>query len=124
MTIHIRADALTEFCAEVFEHVGGRLDEARRVAAWLVDANLSSHDSHGVIRMSRYLDWVQSGDIVPNQTIERLVDTPVIAVVDGCFGFGQKMAPQAVDIGVGKAKAAGLAAVSLRNSGHVGGVGE
>ena len=74
--------------------------------------------------MPRYVDWVRSGDIVPNQTIERLVDTPVIAVLDGRFGFGQTVAPQAVDIGVEKAKAAGLSAVSLRNAGHVGRVGE
>jgi hypothetical protein len=43
---------------------------------------------HGVMRMPRYVDWVRSDDIVPNQTIERLVDTPVIAVDDGRFGFG------------------------------------
>ncbi len=124
MTIHIAADALADFCAEVFERIGSRPDEARQVAASLVDANLTGHDSHGVIRMPRYVAWVRSGELVPNQTIERLVDTPVIAVVDGRFGFGQTMAPQAVDIGVEKAKAAGLSAVSLRNSGHVGRVGE
>jgi len=67
---------------------------------------------------------VRSGELVPNQTIGRLVDTPVIAVVDGRFGFGQTVAPQAVDIGVDKAKTAGLSAVALRNSGHVGRVGE
>ena len=61
--------------------------------------------------MPRYVDWVRSGDIVPNQTIARLVDTPVIAVLDGRHGFGQIVAPQAVDIGVEKAKAAGLSAV-------------
>ena len=124
MTIHIGADALADFCAEVFEHVGCRPDEARRVAASLVDANLTGHDSHGIIRMPRYVDWVRCGDIVPNQAIERLVDTPVIAVVDGQFGFGQTVAPQAVDLGIEKAKAAGLSAISLRNSGHVGRVGE
>ncbi len=85
MTIHIAADALTDFCAEVFERVGGKSGEARRVAASLVDANLTGRDSHCVIRMPRYVDWVRSGDIVPNQTIERLVDTPVIAVIDGRF---------------------------------------
>ena len=45
-------------------------------------------------------------------------------VLDGRFGFGQTMAPMAVDIGVEKAKATGLSAISLRNSGHVGRVGE
>ena len=124
MTIHIAADTLVDFCAEVFERVGSRPEEARQVAASLVDANLTGHDSHGVIRVPRYVAWALSGEIIPNQTISRLVDTPVIAVIDGRFGFGQTVAPQAVDIGVEKAKAAGLSAVSLRNAGHVGRVGE
>jgi uncharacterized oxidoreductase len=124
MTIHIPADALTDFCAEVFTRVGCRSEEAGRVSASLVDANLTGHDSHGVIRVPRYVDWVRTGDLIPNQSIKRLVDTPVIGVVDGRFGFGQIMAPMAVDIGIEKAKATGLSAISLRNSGHVGRVGE
>ena len=124
MTIQIPAGALTEFCAEIFARVGCRSEEARRVSASLVDANLTGHDSHGVIRVPRYVDWVRAGDLIPNQSIERLVDTPVIGVLDGRFGFGQTMAPMAVDIGVEKAKATGLSAISLRNSGHVGRVGE
>jgi hydroxycarboxylate dehydrogenase B len=124
MTIHIPYQPLTDFCGEIFARAGCGSDEANRVAASLVDSNLTGHDSHGVIRVPRYVDWMRSGDLVPNQTIERVVDTPVIGVVDGRFGFGQIMAPAAVDIGVQKAKAAGLSAISLRNSGHVGRVGE
>jgi uncharacterized oxidoreductase len=124
MTIHIPADVLTDFCAEIFARVGCRSEEARRVSVSLVDANLTGHDSHGVIRAPRYVDWVQAGELVPNQSIERLVDTPVIGVVDGRFGFGQTIAPMAVDLGVEKAKATGVAAISLRNSGHIGRVGE
>ena len=124
MTIYIPADPLTDFCAEIFARVGCRAEEADRVSASLVDANLTGHDSHGVIRVPRYVDWVRTGDLVPNQSIERLVDTPVIGVLDGRFGFGQTMAPMAVDIGVEKASATGLSAISLRNSGHVGRVGE
>src|ERR1700760_1442425 len=124
MTIHIPADALTDFCAEIFARTGCEPEEATRVSASLVDSNLTGHDSHGVIRVPRYIDWVRSGDLIPNQSPERVVDTPVIGVVDGRFGFGQTMAPMAVDIGVEKAKAAGLSAISLRNSGHVGRVGE
>jgi uncharacterized oxidoreductase len=124
MTVHIPATPLTDLCAEVFARVGCQSEEARRVSASLVDANLTGHDSHGVIRVSRYVDWVRASDLIPNQTIERVVDTPVIGVVDGRFGFGQTVAPMAVDIGVEKAKATGLSAISLRNSGHIGRVGE
>jgi uncharacterized oxidoreductase len=124
MTTRIPAGALTDFCAEIFARAGSRPQEARAVAASLVSANLTGHDSHGVLRLPRYVDWVRSGDITPNQTIELLVDTPVIAVIDGRWGFGQVVAPRAVDIGIEKARATGLAAIALRNSGHVGRVGE
>jgi hydroxycarboxylate dehydrogenase B len=124
MTIHIPADTLRDYCAEIFACVGCRSEEAGRIAASLVDANLTGHDSHGVIRVPRYVDWVRTGDLIPNQSIERVVDTPVIGVLDGRFGFGQIMAPMAVDVGVEKARAIGLSAISLRNSGHVGRVGE
>src|SRR5579872_843664 len=124
MTVHIQADPLRDFCAEIFARVGCGHEEAGRVSASLVDANLTGHDSHGVIRAPRYVDWVRAGDLLPNQSLERVLDTAVIAVLDGHFGFGQTMAPLAVDIGVEKAKAAGLSAISLRNSGHVGRVGE
>jgi hydroxycarboxylate dehydrogenase B len=124
MTIQIPASALTDFCAEIFARVGCRSEESRRVSASLVDANLTGHDSHGVIRVPRYVDWVRTGDLIPNQSMERLVDTPVIGVVDGRFGFGQTIAPIAVDIGVEKAKVIGLSAILLRNSGHMGRVGE
>src|ERR1700729_1856448 len=108
----------------ILVRAGCKSQEAGRVSASLVDSNLTGHDSHGVIRVPRYVDWVHTGDLVPNQSMERLVDTPVIGVVDGRFGFGQTMAPMAVDIGVEKAKATGLSAISLRNSGHIGRVGE
>ena len=124
MIVSIPADQLAEFCARIFASVGSSAEEARAVAGSLVDSNLTGHDSHGVIRVPRYVAWVQSGDLVPNQTLESVADTPAFAVLDGRFGFGQILAPRAVDIGVEKAKAAGLAAVSLRNSGHVGRVGE
>ncbi|MEO0731071.1 MAG: Ldh family oxidoreductase, partial [Pseudomonadota bacterium] len=61
---------------------------------------------------------------IANQTIEVVKDTPVLAVVDGRYGFGQTIAPQAVEIGIKKCRETGLSAVALRNSGHVGRVGE
>jgi len=64
------------------------------------------------------------GSVVPDQTVELVVDTPSLAVVDGKFGYEQTVAPQAVKIGIEKCKAAGLSAVALRNAGHIGRVGD
>ena len=124
MDLRIPVDDLVAFVTEIFAAVGCSPEEARRVAVSLADSNLAGHDSHGVIRVPRYVDWVGSGDLTPNQTIEVIVDTPSFAVVDGRYGFGHTVTPLAVEIGVTKAKSLGLAAVALRNSGHLGRVGQ
>ena len=115
---------LEQVCADTFARVGSTPEEAVRVARSLIGANLTGHDSHGVIRVPRYVDWVKSGDITPNQSVALLVDTPALAVVDGRYGYGQTVAPEAVRIGIAKAQGAGLAAVALRDAGHIGRIGE
>lgn len=122
--ISIRADRLTDFVRDIFIKAGCSEAEGRDMGASLVGANLAGHDSHGVVRVPRYLQWLGEGDFIANQTLKTVIDTPSMAVVDGQYGFGQSMARQAVAIGIEKAKAHGLSAVALRNSGHVGRVGE
>ena len=72
--ITIKVEPLTALVAEIFAGVGSSMEEGQRVASSLVGANLAGHDSHGVIRVPRYVAWVESGDIVPNQTVQRLID--------------------------------------------------
>jgi hydroxycarboxylate dehydrogenase B len=120
----IKVENLIDFVADVFAHAESSPEEARRIASYLATANLTGHDSHGVIRVPVYIRWKKMGSVVPNQTAEVVVDTPSLAVVDGKFGYGQTVAPVAVQIGIDKCKKAGLAAVALRNAGHIGRVGD
>ena len=54
-----------------------------------------------------------------------MVDTPSLAVVDGKFGYGQTVTPQAVRIGIEKCKKRrALPPWRLRNAGHIGRVGD
>src|SRR2546430_8565830 len=122
--VTIQVQNLITFVAEVFTHSESSSEEARRIATYLTTANLTGHDSHGVIRVPVYIRWKKLGSIVPDQTVELVVDTPALAVVDGKFGYGQTVAPQAVRIGIEKCKASGLSAVALRNAGHIGRVGD
>jgi uncharacterized oxidoreductase len=115
---------LIDFVTEIFAHAGSSAEEARRIATYLTTANLTGHDSHGVIRVPVYIRWRKAGNIIPNQTVEIPVDTPSLAVVDGRFGYGQTVGPVAVRIGIEKCKAQGLAAVALRNAGHIGRIGD
>jgi hydroxycarboxylate dehydrogenase B len=122
--VTIKVENLIDFVADVFGHADSSKEEARRIATYLTTANLTGHDSHGVIRVPVYMRWKKMGSVVPDQTPEVLVDTPSLAVVDGKFGYGQTVTPIAVRIGIEKCKKAGLAAVALRNSGHLGRVGD
>lgn len=120
----IAPDVLQKFVSDIFVGAGCSADEGGRIAKYLVSANLVGHDSHGVVRVPRYVGSKLDGTVKPDQKVAVLVDTPVLAVVDGKFGFGQTVTPQAVEIGIAKCKAMGLSAVALRNSGHLGRVGD
>src|ERR1700747_2388042 len=122
--VTLQVQNLINFVADVFTLSDSSPEEARRLPTYLTTANLTGHDSHGVIRVPVYIRWKKMGSVVPNQTAEVVVDTPSLAVVDGKFGYGQTVAPQAVKIGIEKCKASGLAAVALRNAGHLGRVGD
>src|ERR1700730_16198263 len=122
--VMIKADRLQGLVGDIFSAAGCSRAESDRIARYLVAANLAGHDSHGVVRVPRYVEMKKDGRVFADQTAVVTVDTPVLAVVDGKFGFGQSVAPQAVAIGIEKCKAMGLSAVSLRNSGHVGRVGD
>lgn len=119
----LSVDRLTAVVSEIFDRAGCDREEAERVAENLVGANLTGHDSHGVIRTSRYVKWMAEGLMVPGQPIRIVRETPVLAIVDAQMGFGQSAAPLAVDIGIRKAQQLDIAIVALKNAGHIGRVG-
>ncbi len=120
----IAADTLQRFIADIFEKGGCGREEAERIAFHLLGANLTGHDSHGVIRTPRYIQWLREGKVLAGQGLTIVAESPTHAVVDGNFGFGQTIGPLAVDLGIAKARAAGMAIVALRHSGHIGRIGD
>ena len=120
----VQAERLADLVAQIFVKLGSSPEEGERIGRYLVNANLTGHDSHGVARVPRYVQWRRDSMLKADVTVERVVDNPVIAILDGGFGFGQTTAPQAVALGIEKCRTYGLSAIGLRNSGHVGRVGE
>jgi uncharacterized oxidoreductase len=123
-TTTVPTDLLQDFIGDIFAAAGCDTGEAARIAHHLLSANLTGHDSHGVIRTPRYILWLREGKVRAAQTISVVNETPTQAVLDGNYGFGQTIGPLAVDFGIAKARAAGMAAVALRNSGHIGRIGD
>ena len=122
--ICIKPQDLSDFVRDIFAKAGCSDLEAAQLGRSLVGANLTGHDSHGVVRVPRYLQWLADGDFVADRELKFIIDTPSMVVVDGQYGFGQSMAKQAVELGIERAKQHGLVLIALRNSGHVGRVGE
>ena len=122
--VHVDAPAMERLVGAIFEHAGCDAEEARRIARRLTGANLRGHDSHGVLRARRYLEWMEAGKVLPGRRIKVERETEVIAVIDGGYGFGQTVGEQTVDLGVEKARRHGVAVTALRNSGHLGRIGD
>lgn len=120
----IDAMTLTEFATAIFERSQIPAAESRRVAESLVLANLKGHDSHGVIRIMEYVDWVRRGWIEPAAHLDVVREQPCILILNGNFGFGQVVGREAIRLGIEKAQREGACILSLRCSGHLGRVGE
>ncbi len=115
---------LHAYIAAIFAAAGCAQEEAERIARYLLSANLAGHDSHGVIRTPRYVQWLREDRVRAGQRLTIVTESATHAVVDGNLGFGQTIGPLAVDLGIAKARDAGMAAVALRNSGHLGRIGD
>jgi uncharacterized oxidoreductase len=120
----VDAPRLIDLCAAILHGAGCGGAEARTVASRLVGSNLAGHDSHGVLRVPRYLDWMRAGNLRANREPRVVFDSDTIAIVDGDLGFGQVVGELAGRLGTAKAARTGIAMVGLRNCGHLGRLGD
>lgn len=122
--MNLPADRLRSFTTAIFSAAGCDSVEAARIATHLVEANLVGHDSHGVLRVPSYVQWLKAGKVLAGRSIKVAFENDTLAVVDGQFGFGQTIGEQATQLGIAKCRKSGVAVVALRNSGHLGRIGD
>ncbi len=122
--IRIPADRLTSLVQAIFSKAGCHAPEDAQIARRLVESNLVGHDSHGVIRVSYYIDWLKKDMVRANQKVQSVFETDTLAVLDGQRGFGQSVGEQAMEIAIAKAKKSALSILALRNTAHLGRIGD
>ncbi|MDQ3702816.1 MAG: Ldh family oxidoreductase [Chloroflexota bacterium] len=120
----VKPEALQELAQRIFVAAGTPEDLATHVARHLVKANLSGHDSHGVIRIPRYVESIEQKSLAATARPEVVRDWPGAAVVDGKRGFGQVAASFALDVAIEKATKNGVGAASVRRCNHIGRLGD
>ena len=121
--IRIDAGALREHVARIFAAAGSEEWCAERIAHHLVESNLAGHESHGVIRVPLYLDWQREGRVVANRRGRVVDDRFALATIDGELGYGQVVGETVLAEAQKRAAAHGVAAIALRNCGHLGRIG-
>jgi uncharacterized oxidoreductase len=89
-----------------------------------VEANLRGHDSHGVMRIAQYLEFLRDGKFKTNAALEILDESPALLAADAGWGLGQVQAHRLLDRLIEKAKIVGVTAGTLRRCGHTGRLGE
>ncbi len=119
----INHERLRTLIGEIFLGAGCGSDEANCIANHLVLANLSGHDSHGVIRTPIYVGWRNVGKVFANREAKVLFENDSMALVDGQLGFGQWIGQQATNLGIRKCREQGVAVIALQQSGHLGRIG-
>ena len=119
----VKAQRLTSITTDLLVASGASKEEALCVAKGCVLANLTGHDSHGVIAIPTYIDRVHKGHIVPGAPFKILEESPTTTVVDGNWGFGFVVAERAMKLTIEKAKKSNVAATTILRQSHVGRVG-
>jgi LDH2 family malate/lactate/ureidoglycolate dehydrogenase len=116
----VDAQALSDFCVQVFEEMGVSPQDARITADVLVRANLRGIDSHGVARLARYVNGLRDGVMVSQPDEKVVVETPTTITLDAGAGLGQPVSHRAMTQAIEKAKDYGCGFATVRNSNHYG----
>ncbi|MFM1801596.1 MAG: hypothetical protein RJA81_948 [Planctomycetota bacterium] len=120
----IPSQTLTDFVKSLFIASGVPETSARVVAESLVGANLCGHDSHGVLRIPQYIDFIRTGAYNPSAELRIESDSGAVTVADGGWGLGQVQSHRLLDHIIPKARQFGLASGAGRQFGHIGRLGE
>ncbi len=114
--VALGVDAARRFAARAFEAAGMRPDDAALIAGNMLWADLRGVDTHGVQRVSWYLQWFDESRSRPDASVEIVQEGPALLVGDGHSGLGQVVATRFADRVIEKARGEGLCLGLLRNS--------
>ncbi|MEA2767704.1 MAG: ureidoglycolate dehydrogenase [Acetobacteraceae bacterium] len=114
---------LTHFARAVFESAGVAPDNAEIWAETLIWANLRGVDSHGVLRIPRYVELLGSGDINPTPDLRILRSAGAIALLDADRAPGPVAMRRAMDEAIAHARDVHVGWCVARGITHAGAVG-
>ncbi|SDE05228.1 Ldh family oxidoreductase [Sporomusa acidovorans] len=119
----VNSSELQELARKLLEAVNVPPEDAAIAAEVMVDTNLKGVESHGVRWLDIYLKRIQSGCVKPITALKTIKEKAGLLLLDAQGGLGQVAMSKGIDMGIAKAKTAGICAVAIRNSNHFGACG-
>jgi len=112
---------LKEYAARYLTRWGITDEDAAIAADVLVSADMRGVDSHGLIRLQNYYgSRLEQGLIDPRAALTVLRETATTLSIDANNGLGHPAGVKAMRLCIEKARQAGLAMATVRNSNHYG----
>jgi ureidoglycolate dehydrogenase (NAD+) len=121
--IRLTKSALTNFAAAIFAAAGVERAMAARWAEAVVWANLRGVDSHGVIRIPRYVDLLKKGSINPRPAMKVERRAGAVAVLDADRAPGAIGMARAMDEAIACAREVHIGWCAAKQITHAGAVG-
>ena len=119
-----QAASLEDFARHLFRAMGASEPIAATVAGHLVRANLSGHDSHGMLRIPQYVAEADRGDLIPSAEAAVAMEKGAVGMIDAGHGFGHSATAFAMEWAAERAQQFGIAAAAIRRANHIGRLGE
>jgi ureidoglycolate dehydrogenase (NAD+) len=114
---------LTRFATSVFESAGVAPNNAATWAETLIWANLRGVDSHGVLRIPRYVELLRTGEINATPNLRRLKSAGAIGLLDADRAPGPVAMHRAMEEAIEHAQAVHVGWCVARSITHAGAVG-
>jgi LDH2 family malate/lactate/ureidoglycolate dehydrogenase len=121
--VRVQAEDLKRFMQSVFEKAGFTAEGAENQADVMTWANLRGVDSHGVQRISWYLELVDKGHMKPRANIQIQKETPATLLIDADYSPGPVVTVLAMRKAIQKARQVGIGWAVIRNTLHQGAMG-
>jgi LDH2 family malate/lactate/ureidoglycolate dehydrogenase len=118
--VRVSAEALQAFTQQVFVRAGVPEQDAAIEAEVLVWANLRGVDSHGVLRIPWYVEFLDKGIMNPRPKISALKETPAALLIDADHALGPVVTKWAMRRTIAKAAKVGIGWSVIRNTTHQG----
>src|SRR5438309_5499039 len=119
----VPSETLKRFATDVFVRVGLPKADAAVVADVLVWANLRGVDTHGVTRIPRYVDLIESGDMNARPAIAVRTETPASVLIEADRAAGPVAMMRGTAEALRKARDAGVGLALVRATTHTAALG-